>query len=204
MNQEKEIRLIKKHVWKHSNVNKIRKCPTEDMMSVGRDEAKEKEDASLLLKKRLCVVISLLGYIFSSSSFIQEFFLFIYGSGANLQTIITGAIGLMFQLVGLIMFYWLYYRIYEAGHCDCTHKSNTGFFALWNIRFIFSILEFLSIILMNSHDIDVLDKRVPFLFSIGPSVVLYYFSILPSISFLIGSCLPKSRQYNLFEKEEES
>jgi hypothetical protein len=186
MNRGKDIRLTNKHVWKHSNVNKTKKYPSEDIMSVGGDGILENKDkASLSLKQRIFSIVSLLGYIISLSSFIQKLILLFEDSTVNLQTIITCVIGLVLQLFGLIMFHYIRLKVFEASYCDCcTHEDNLCFFAFSNIRLILSILEIPIVIFLKSDDFEIPFVLLFFIIFALISGTFYLFSILSSISFL--------------------
>jgi hypothetical protein len=184
MSQEKGIILNKKRVkgsWEHSNVNKIRKYPIEDVIFVGRDE--EKEDASPLLMKRLWIVIYLSGYIISLSSLIQKMLLLYDDSAVNLQTIITGIIGFTVQLICLIIFYWLHRDDLKAGNCcNCDRGDTSRFFLYSNVKFVLSILELLSIILLKSNDLEVDHIHGLFYLLVCASMMSYFLVIVMSLS----------------------
>jgi hypothetical protein len=209
MNQGRDIRPSRRHPegsWKHSNVNNARKYPSENITFVGSEE-KNKDDASLP-KKRICIAILLLGYIVSLSSYIQVIILLTHVSIVNLEIIITGAIGLMFQFVGLIMLHWLRCKASQHEYCSCARRDGLSFFTLSNIKFILSILELLFIILQKSDSFGEFIKRFGFiaiLFSIllSASGLLYIFVIFLSIGFLVCSCSASENRCELFDEDEK-
>jgi hypothetical protein len=212
MDQKNKVCLNKKHIRglrKHSNDINSRKYPAEDMMSVGRDKMKElnKDDASFLFKWRVCIVVSLLGYMISLSSFIQKMILLYDGSTVNSQTImaaiIIGVIGLAFQLAGLIIFHRLRREDFGVGYCNCINRANSFLFVLSNIKFILSILEVLSTIFLKSDDVKVDIIRALFIFLVGASGTFYFFLIVPSIYILVTGCLASESQLKFFEKEKK-
>jgi hypothetical protein len=170
----------------NTNLNDTRGYYNKDKMSVDRYEI-NKDDA-WLPSKITCTVIFLSGYIVSIFLFIKEIIIFRDGSTANLETIITGATGIVFQLAGFLMFYWLYYKFFQDDHYVL--RASSSFFTLYRIKFIFSIIELLFIIFLQPKYIEGYSGiyfYTPIIFIVLAvfSGVLHILMITSSIYFLV-------------------
>jgi hypothetical protein len=175
----------------NKNGNNTREYSSEDEMSVEGDETKEinKDDASHLPKLRICFVIFISAYIVSLSSFIQMNIIFKEGLTVNKETIITGAIGLVLQFVGLIMSQCFDYKIFQYNYCISGAKLRL----ITISEFILSIIELLFVILLQPNAIEEYSRLyyvlfLPFILITALSGMLYIIMIVSSIHFLVTVC----------------